>query len=166
MDLNRREAGQLERVANRVGVMRPRAGVEHEAVGEPLDAVQALDELAFVVGAEERRHEPELVRDGADPQLQLIDRERPVLSWVTATELVEVDPMHHLNPVADSHWIANSATGAISARVSPQRRDAIRRDVAVGDDDHELLDHRLGYQHPIERSRCSSGSSPASLAWS
>ena len=60
VDLDRRQAGQLERVADRVGVVGPGAGVEDDPVGDALEAVQMLDELALVVGLEEARLEPEL----------------------------------------------------------------------------------------------------------
>ena len=61
VDLDRRQAGELERVADRVRVVRPGARVEHHPVGEPVEPVQVLDELALVVGLEERASEPELV---------------------------------------------------------------------------------------------------------
>ena len=66
MDLDRGQAGQLQRVADRVRVVGPGARVEDDPVGEPLQAVQVLDELALVVGLKEPRLEPELGRAISD----------------------------------------------------------------------------------------------------
>src|SRR5918911_560855 len=60
VDLDRRKPRDLERVADRPGVVRPRPGVQDDAVGEVLQAVQVLDELLLRVRLEEARREPEL----------------------------------------------------------------------------------------------------------
>ena len=51
--LDRRQAGHLERVADRLGVVRPRARVEDQP-GRRSRLVQLLAELALVVRLEER----------------------------------------------------------------------------------------------------------------
>ena len=65
VDLDRRQPGDLERVADRPRVVGPGAGVEHGAVGDLGQAMQVLDELALVVGLKERDLEVELARRSA-----------------------------------------------------------------------------------------------------
>ena len=72
MHLDRRQPGQLERIADRVGVVRPGAGVEHDPVGKPVQTVKMLDELAFVVGLKEASLQSELGRRLVDLQLELL----------------------------------------------------------------------------------------------
>ena len=74
MDLDRRNAGELQRVADRAGVVRPGAGVDDRRVREVDDAVQLLDELALVVGLKEARVEVELDRERVDRLLELQER--------------------------------------------------------------------------------------------
>ena len=71
VDLDGRQPGDLDRVAQRPRVVRPGAGVEQQPVGVVGGAVQLLDELALEVGLEEARLEPELVRELADLALEL-----------------------------------------------------------------------------------------------
>jgi hypothetical protein len=65
VDLDRRQTGQLERIADRVRVVRPRSGVQNDPVGEPFESVQVLDELPLVIGVEEARLDPELGRSSS-----------------------------------------------------------------------------------------------------
>ena len=60
MDLDRGQVGELDGVADRPCVVRPRARIEHDGVGEPIEAVQVLDERPLVVGLEEPHGQPEL----------------------------------------------------------------------------------------------------------
>ena len=53
-------AGDLERVADRPRVVRPRARVQQDRVGLPAQLVQALDERALVVGLKEARPQAQL----------------------------------------------------------------------------------------------------------
>ena len=57
VDLDGRQGGDLERVADRPRVVRPRAGVHDDGVRHALEAVQVLDELALGVGLEEAHAE-------------------------------------------------------------------------------------------------------------
>ena len=70
MDLDGRQRGQLDRVAQRPRVVRPRAGVEQQAVRVVIDLVELLDVLALVVGLEEDRLQLQLVREPLDPVLE------------------------------------------------------------------------------------------------
>ncbi len=99
VDLDRRLAGDLERVADRPRVVRPRPGVDEDGVGGPGDAVQVLAELALVVGLEEGGLEIELAGVAVDPVLELGERLGPVDLGVAAPERVEVDAVHHRHPV-------------------------------------------------------------------
>ena len=76
MDLDGRQAGQLERVPDRVGVVRPRARVEDDPVGQVVEPVQMLDELALVVGEEEPGLQAEFGGRLGDLQLELGQGER------------------------------------------------------------------------------------------
>ena len=58
--LDRRQAGDLERVADRPRVVRPRARVQQDAVLRLAGLVQLLAELALAVRLEERRLEAQL----------------------------------------------------------------------------------------------------------
>ena len=71
-------AVDLQRVADRPRVVRPGAGVEDDAVGDPVEAVQVLDERALEVRLEEARLEAQLVREAADLLLQAVERQLAV----------------------------------------------------------------------------------------
>ena len=75
--LDRRQAGDLDRVAQRPRVVRPRARVEQQPVGVVARLVQLLDVLALVVGLEEARLEPELARELLDALLEPRERQPP-----------------------------------------------------------------------------------------
>ncbi len=77
VDLDRRQPGELERIADGVGVMRPGSGVEHQPVRKSLQPVQVLDELALVIGLEEPRLEAELPRVLRDLPLELVEGQPP-----------------------------------------------------------------------------------------
>ncbi len=100
VDLDRGQAGDVERVGDRAAVVSPGAGVDDRRVGEVGQAVQVLDELALVVGLEEDRFEPELVRPVGDPLLQLAQREAAVDLRVATVEDVEVDAVEDGDAVA------------------------------------------------------------------
>src|ERR1039458_8178566 len=71
-----------------------------------------LHERALVVGVEEPRVELQLAGLPLDPAFELRQRERAVENRITAAELVEVDPVHDLHPVALAHHSTSSATAA------------------------------------------------------
>src|SRR5437763_7943297 len=114
MDLDRREGGDLQRVADRPRVMRPRSRVEHDGVGVLAQRVQALDECALVIALKEARREVQLAGFALDPLLELGKRERAVQRRVAATELVEVHAVHDL----DARPRAHAASSATAARTS------------------------------------------------
>ena len=71
VDLDRGQPGDLERVADRLAVVGPGAGVEQRRVGDLGQPVQALDEVALVVGLKERDLEVELAAEALDLRLEL-----------------------------------------------------------------------------------------------
>ena len=71
VDLDGRQAAQLERVVDRPRVVRPGARIEHEAVGALAGAVQELAVLALVVRLVEAHLEAELARVALDLDLEL-----------------------------------------------------------------------------------------------
>ena len=71
VDLERGQAGDLQRVADRPRVVGPRAGVQEDRVGVRAQRVQVLDELALVVGVEEARGQAQRARVVLDPLLEL-----------------------------------------------------------------------------------------------
>ena len=97
--------------------MGPGAGIEDDPVGVAVEPVQALDELALVVGLKEADDQPQLRRPGADPPLQLGEIEASVMLGVAAAQLVQVDPVHHLDsdPAHPRHWISSLIAARSSA---------------------------------------------------
>ena len=112
VDLDGGQRGDLQRVADRPRVVRPRARVDDDAVGEALDAVQVLDELALVVGLKEPRLQIELAREGADLLLELIEGQRAVVRGRAPPEHVEVDAVQDVDAVARAHEAVNSRTAS------------------------------------------------------
>src|SRR3954467_2288727 len=114
VDLDGGQPGDLQRVADRVGVVRPRARVEHDRVAEALKPVQVLDELALGIGLEEAHVEAEVAREALDAHLELGVGQRAVVLARSAAELVAVDAVHDLDAVVrpGAHGMANSATAA------------------------------------------------------
>src|SRR5207237_721275 len=92
--------------------------IEQQPIGQPLEPVQALHELAFVIGSEESRLEAEFMRKRLDSQLQLIQGDRAIVRRVAAAQLVQVDAVHDLDPIAHRRHAVNSRTAAINNRGS------------------------------------------------
>src|SRR5271167_2659386 len=90
MHLDGREVAELERVVDRPRIVRPRSGVENQAVSAAAKQVQALDVGALGVGLEELGLQLERRRALGDPRLQLGERQRAVMVRVAQTEHVEV----------------------------------------------------------------------------
>src|SRR4051812_48656783 len=116
MHLDRGQAGDVERVADRVRVVGPRAGVQDEPVGQRRRAVEQLAELALVVRLRERQLESELAPEVVDPRLELRQREAAVQLRVAPLEHVEVHAVDHLDAVL--HGECTSSTAA-STSASP-----------------------------------------------
>src|SRR5215210_2094864 len=91
VDLDRRHGSDLERIANRVAVVRPSAGVEHYPIRDLGQAVQPLNVLAFAVRAKEARLESELVGEALHLHLELVQRGLTVMLARTPPQHVEVD---------------------------------------------------------------------------
>ena len=115
VDLDRRQAGDVEGVGDRAAVVGPGAGVDDDGVGEVGQPVQVLDELALGVGLEEDRLEAELAGEAADPPLQLVEREAAVDRGVAALEDVEVDAVQDGDAVV-------GGSGSSRSRAPPRRR--------------------------------------------
>src|SRR5436190_5961397 len=110
MDLDGGNARQLQRVANRVAVVRPRARVDDRPVGDLAQAVEALYELTLVVGLKERRLETELASVLLDLELELGKGDRTVVLRRALAEPVEVDPVQDLDPVVRDYVQRSSST--------------------------------------------------------
>src|SRR5207248_7051916 len=76
---------------------------------------QSCDDVALVVGVKEAGLEAQLIRRRLDPDLELVQRQPPVVGRIPAAQLVEVDPVHDLDPIADAHPVTNSRTAPLSA---------------------------------------------------
>ena len=83
----------------------------------PIQPVWVLDEVALVVGLEEPRDEPELGRLGGDPLLELGVAERTVERRIAPAQLIEVDAVHHLDPVV-KHGLGHRASSLTAAATS------------------------------------------------
>ncbi len=110
MDLDGRQPGDLERVADRPRVVRPGARVEHQPVGVVARLVELLDVLALEVGLEEAHLEPELAGEAPDLLLEPREGQPAVVLGRPAVERVEVDAVHDGDAVP--HDRSNSATAA------------------------------------------------------
>ena len=115
VNLDRRDGRELERVADRVGVVRPRTRVEQQAVGPLGGDVQALAELALVVCLPEGGVELQLARELLDPHLELGEREVAVVLGVAASDLVEVHAVHHVHAVPP-HRASELLDGGLQVR--------------------------------------------------
>src|SRR6185312_17213656 len=98
--------------------MGPCTRVEDDPVGESLEAVQVLDELAFVVGLKEPRLERQLRPHLRHLSLEVSEGDAAVVRRIATSELVEVDAVHDLDAVPERHELASSRTAAINARDS------------------------------------------------
>ena len=123
--LDRGQPGDLERVADRPRVVRPRARVEDQAVREVARLVELLARTrprsrSGRTGSRARARGP-----APDPLLEPQEGQAAVVLGGPAVELVEVDPVHHRDAVL--HDRPNSATAArrssgataIAVRTSP-----------------------------------------------
>src|SRR5918995_488113 len=108
--LDRGQPGDLERVAQRPGVVRPGARIEDQAVREVARLVELLDVLALEVGLEEAHLESELTAEAPDPLLEPHEAQAAVDLGRAAIECAEVDPVQHRHAVL--HDRSNSATAA------------------------------------------------------
>ena len=109
VDLDRGQAAQLERVPDRVRVVRPGARVEHQAVDGPGRLVERLAEVALVVGLREGRLEPQLARVAPDDHLEIGEGHARVVLRVAPAQLVEVHPVHHLHAVPHAEQTSSTA---------------------------------------------------------
>src|SRR5581483_7447111 len=118
MHFDRGESCELERVADRVGVVGPGTRIENDAVRHPLEPMQVLDEVALVVGLKEARRQAELASVVRDRALEFGERRPAVLLGVPPPDLIEVGAVHHLDPVSGvrAHSPANSLTAASTSR--------------------------------------------------
>ena len=110
MHLDDRRLEQLERVADRVAVVRPRAGIDDHAVGPVERLVDPVDVLALVVRLLALRARVDVARPLVDLRLELAERPAAVQLGVAPPEHV------HVHAVEDE-----DAHGAESTRRSARR---------------------------------------------
>src|SRR3954449_12564703 len=116
--LDRGQPGDLQRVADRPRVVRPRPRVEHDPVGVVGRLVELLDELALVVALEEVAREVELAAELRDPLLELGEGEPAVVLGGPAVERPEVDA------VQDGHAVLHRISPPNADRTSPSETGA------------------------------------------
>ena len=119
----RRQRRDLERVADRPRVVRPRARVQQDP-RRPARAARAGARRTRPRGWSGRSSPagPARARAPCDPLLQLGERQRAVQRRVAPPELVEVDPVHHLDALAcrsSPRHHRGCASSATAARSSP-----------------------------------------------
>src|SRR3954447_3411793 len=83
--------------------------------------MEALDELALMVGLEERCLETELAGVLLDLELELADRDRSVVLGRPVTEPVEVDPVQDLYPVVGDYVQRSSSTASRTLAASTRQ---------------------------------------------
>src|SRR5829696_3437077 len=110
MDLHGRQPGDLQRVPQRPRVVRPRAGVEDQAVREVGRLVELLHVLALEVRLEEAHLEPDLTTVTADLLLEPHQTQPAVDLCRAPVERGQVDPVHHRHAIP--HPDSNAATAA------------------------------------------------------
>src|SRR3954471_13428379 len=111
--LDRGQPGDLQRVADRPRVVRPRAGVEHDPVGVVGCLVELLDELALMVALKEVARKVQLAAELRDPLLELGEGQPAVVLGGPAVQRAEVDA------VQDGHAVLHRVSPASAARTSP-----------------------------------------------
>src|SRR5207253_3954881 len=96
VDLDERRRVRLERVVDRVAVVRPRAWVDDHAVRPVERVVAPLDVLALAVRLPAPHGQAERLRPAVDPRLELgVAEAAAVLLRVAAPEEVEIDAVQH-----------------------------------------------------------------------
>ena len=95
VNLDDRHGEELERVPDRVAVVRPGAGVDDHAVGPAPRLVAGVDELALVVRLEAAHRAAELLRPLVDPGLELGVGHAAVERRIALGERVQIDPVQH-----------------------------------------------------------------------
>src|SRR4029077_17881502 len=118
------QRGDLERVAQRPRVVRPRAGVEHDRVRLTAERVQALHKEALVVGVKEARAQAQLARICLDAPLELGQRERAVERGVAGPEVVDVDAVPPLPAPRLAIHRRSSATAPSTSLAATSRSTA------------------------------------------
>src|SRR5438552_3128649 len=89
--LNDRLPERLERVVNRVAVVRPRTWIDDQRVGVVVGVVDPLDELALAVRLTAANAHPELLSPFVDPCLELVQADPAVQRVIASADDVEVD---------------------------------------------------------------------------
>src|SRR4051794_3452359 len=102
---------ELDRVADRVRVVRPGTRVHHQAVHRPADRlVQVLDERALVVGLEAACRGAVVARPLVDLRFQVRQRQGPVQRRLAAAEQVQVDAVQDRDHSADATARASASS--------------------------------------------------------
>jgi hypothetical protein len=97
--LHDRPASELERVADRIAVVRPGAGVDDEAVGRLPQLLAPVDVLALAVRLAAEDIASELSAPLANPHFELLKREPTVDGGIPSLEQVQIHAVEH----ADEH---------------------------------------------------------------
>src|SRR5439155_14649064 len=95
VDLDERDGQQLERVPDRIRVVRPGPRVRDDAVGPVERVVAPLDVFALVVRLPAAYVAAELGGPLVDPRLEVAERDAAVELRVAPPEHVEIDPVEH-----------------------------------------------------------------------
>jgi len=90
VDFDGRDADGRDGVAQRVGVVGERAGVDHDAVGPPAGVVDRVHQRALVVGLQDTQRCSALRRDVFQPRVDLRQRDRAIHARFTRAEEVEI----------------------------------------------------------------------------
>src|SRR5215210_2971984 len=93
MDLDDGDVEELDRVPDRVAVVRPGAGVDDDAVRPVERVVAPVDELALVIRLTAARRALEPLRPLVDPALELRQPEPAVDRRVPLVEGIQVHPV-------------------------------------------------------------------------
>jgi hypothetical protein len=101
MDLDQRHLEQLDRVADRIAVVGPGAGVDHDAVRPVERVVAPVDVLTFAVRLPALDVQLELAGPVVDPRLELTETETAVQLGVPPPDDVEVDSVQDGDPHRD-----------------------------------------------------------------
>src|SRR5581483_10241967 len=122
MHLDERHVEDLERIVDRVAVMRPRSRVEDDAVDVAVGVVDPADVLALAVRLSAADGQRELLRPLVDLRLELVQAEAAVDLGVPPSEHVEV----HAVQDEDLHRLTLTRAQAINRSSSRRTSSADR----------------------------------------
>ena len=115
MHFDERNLHSRERVTNREASVTVSAGVHENALRATAESMNGLDYLSLSIVLRERELDTELLGDGQEPRLDVVESLGPIETRLTRAEQVEVgtvDDGDSHSPVSPSSQARNFATSS------------------------------------------------------